>query len=126
MQDANAALVIKIRLKYDWIVLLFGFLCVFIQLFYKCNYNYFPYFVGVFIFVEVFNVALYRKLQSGGDGYHMQSRMTLDQQSGVGLILFCMVFDFAILSAFSIIYLVNAFKHSSIRDLTVKKSILSK
>ncbi len=110
MKDSNAFAVIEARLKYDWIVLFYGFLCVLIQLMHQGDLGYFFILIGVFVFVEGFSVAAYRKLQAGGESYHVQSRQTLDQSTGVGLILFCMVFDFAILIATSVIFLVNVFR----------------
>lgn len=110
MRDPNATTAIRIRLSYDWIVLLYGLLCVFIQMICKGDWDYFLLVVGAFVFVEVVGVSLYRKLQNGGEGYHVHSGQTLDQETGVGFVVFCMAFDFAILAAISLNFLVDAIR----------------
>ena len=111
MKDIKAAVAIRIRLKYDWIVILYGLLCGFAQIICKGDLGYFLIVLGAFMFVEIFAVALYRKLQNGGEGYHMQIAQTLDQQTGVGLIVFAMVIELAFLFAVSMGFLMSVFRH---------------
>jgi hypothetical protein len=110
MKDPKAAAVIRMRLKYDWIVLIYGGFCILIQLIGKGDWEYFFILISVFVFTEVFTAGAYRKLQAGGEGYHVHSRQSLDQSTGVGLILFCMIFDVAILFGVSLGYFLHAFK----------------
>jgi hypothetical protein len=111
MKDINAAAAIGMRLRYDWIVLLYGLFCVLVEILCKGDLGYFLLVVGIFVLVEVFAVSVYRKLQDGGEGYHSLTSQTLDQESSVGSVVFCMVFDFAILLTISLSFLVHLFKH---------------
>lgn len=111
MKDTNAEAAIRMRLKYDWIVLLFGLLCVLIQLICKGDWGYFFLLISVFVSVEVFGVSLYRKLLNGGQGYHFFAKQTLDEQTGVGFILLCMVSELIFLIAISMFFLMNTVKH---------------
>ena len=108
MKDPNADLLIQKRLKYDGVVLAFGVFCVAIQLVLQGDLVYFFCLVGVFVLVEGFSVAAYRKLQAGGEDYHMPSNHTLDQSTSAGFILFCMVFDFLLLISFALIFFFKA------------------
>lgn len=107
MKHSKSATAIRLRLEYDWIVLLFGLFLVLAQLLFQGELVYFLTLVYLFGMIEVLAVAAYRSLLNGEEGYHILSRKTLDQQSSVELIVFCMVFDFALLIAFSIIFLVK-------------------
>lgn len=111
MKDANAAAAIRIRLKYDWIVLLYGLICIFTQLICKGDLGNFLLLIGVFGFVEVFGVALYRKLQNGEQGFHFFAKQTLDEHTGIGFLLLCMVSEFAFLVVISINFLISIFRH---------------
>lgn len=112
MKDANAEAAIRMRLKYDWIVWVYGLFCVLAQLLYQGDLGYFLLVVGSFVFVEVFEVSVYRKLQEGGEGYHMLTSQTLDMQTSFGFVLFCMFLEFVLLLATSLNFLVDAFKQS--------------
>ena len=107
MKDPNSAKAIEVRLKYDWIVLLFGSLCVLMQLLLQGEWKYFFALVGFFVLVEVSSVAAYRNLLNGEDGFHLLSNQTVSQQASFGRIILCMVFDFVALIAFSMIFLVK-------------------
>lgn len=112
MKNSDAAELIRIRLKYDWIVLLYGFFCLLIQFFFLSNLNFFLLVIGAFIFVEIFNVGVFRKLQRGGEGYHMFSKQSLDQDSSFGAVLFCIIMEFFVLSATSLTFLVDVVKQN--------------
>jgi diacylglycerol kinase len=103
--------VIGIRLKYDWLVLLYGLVCVLLQVVCRGDWVYFFAFIGVFVIVEFFGVPLYRKVKNGGHGFHMMAKQTLDRQSSVGLILVCMALELATLVGLSIIFLVKLSSH---------------
>lgn len=109
MKDPKAAAAIQMRLKYDWIVLLYGFFCVLVQFFYQSDLGYFGLFVGSFIFVEVFEVSVYRKLNVGEESYHMLGSKILDQHTSFGFLLMCMLFEFALLLITSLNFLADAF-----------------
>jgi fatty acid desaturase len=113
MKVLEAAKLVSIRLKYDWIVLLYGFFCLLIQFFLPSNLNFFLLVVGSFIFVEFFNVRLFRKLQHGGEGYHMFSQQTLDQSSSFGAVLFCIIMELVVLSITSLNFLLDVVKQSA-------------
>jgi hypothetical protein len=114
MKDRRAAAAIRIRLSYDWIIHLYCLFCFLTQIICKGDSGVFPYVVGACVFIEVFCVWTYRKLQTGGEAYHMPSYQTLTQESSVGAIVFCMVFDFAILAAFTLPFLVRALRQCAI------------
>jgi hypothetical protein len=109
MKNVKAEAAIKMRLKYDWVVLIFGFLCVLNQLICKGDLGYFLLLVGIFVIVEGLGVSGYRKLLKGKEAYHGLTRRILDERTGFGFILLCMLFEFAILVAMSLIYLANTF-----------------
>lgn len=110
MKNSKATEAVRIRLKYDWIVLFCGFLCVLIQFIFQGNLGNFLVFVGVFIFVEIFEVSVYRKLKNGGEGYHMLTSNTLGQDTSLGYLLAAMFLELALLLAVSLIFLVKVFK----------------
>jgi hypothetical protein len=107
MKDPKSSAAIEMRLKYDWVVLLFGLLCVVAQLLFEGDLVYFFASIGFFAMVEIFSVRTYRNLLKGGEGCHMQTRQTLDQQSSVELLVFCMAVDLVFLTAFFIIFFVK-------------------
>ena len=115
MKDIEAADLIKIRLKYDWTILLFGFLCLLIQLFFPSNLEFFLILVGAFVFVEILNTSIFRKLKRGGDqkDYYMFSGMYLNQNSSFGAVLFCITIDFFIFSVTSFAFLRDVVKQIS-------------
>ncbi len=112
MKDPKAAKLIRIRLKYDWVVLLFGLLCLLIQLIYPRNLDGFLFFLGCFVFVEVFEASVYRKLQKGGSSYHMAGSRRLDQLDGFESVLICIILEFLVLSVGSLVFLLNLVKQS--------------
>jgi fatty acid desaturase len=112
MKNLEAAELVRIRLKYDWIVLLYGFFCLLVQFFLPSNLNFFLLVVGSFIFVEIFNVRLFRKLLHEGEGYHIFSQHTLDQNSSFGAVLICIVLELAVLLITSLNFLVDVVKQS--------------
>lgn len=115
MKDLHAAELIKIRLKYDWVILIYGVSCLLIQLFFPANLNFFFLVVGAFIFIEIFNLGIFRKLQQGGQNYfHMFSRISLDQDSTFGAVLFCIIFDLAVLFITSFVFWRDVLKQISI------------
>ncbi len=109
MNDPKAAAAIQMRLKYDWIVLIYGLLCVLVQFLYQGDLGYFGLFLGSFVFVEVFEVSVYRKLNVGGEGYHMLGSKILDQNTSFGFLLLCMFYEFALLLMMSLFFLFDAF-----------------
>ena len=114
MKDPKAAVVIRTRLKYDWIVLLYGLLCVSIQLIFLGNLGNFLLLIGAFVYVEVFEVSVYRKLRNGGEEYHMLLSRILDQQTSVAALGFGIALEFVVLAMFSINFLVNIPWHGAI------------
>jgi hypothetical protein len=110
MKNPKAAELVRVRLKYDWIVLFWGFLCTLIQFIYQGDLTDFFVFVGVFALVEIFEVGVYRKLKNGGEGYHMLTSNTLNQNTSLGYLLAAMSLELIFLLAVSLIFLVNVFK----------------
>jgi hypothetical protein len=112
MNDPKAAELVRIRLKYDWIVLLFGLLCLSIQLTYPRNLDGFLFFLGCFVFVEVFEVSAYRKLQKGGTGYHMLGTRRLDQDDGFESVLLCIILESLLFFVGSLFFLLDVVKQN--------------
>jgi hypothetical protein len=112
MNDPSADRIIATRLKYDWVVLLYGFFCVLIQLIYQGEWTYFFVVLGAFIFVEIFEVSVYQKLQNGGEEYHMLSSQILDQETSFGFLVICMILDFVLILFTSFKFLVEIFKQN--------------
>jgi hypothetical protein len=113
MKSLEAAELVRTRLKYDWIVLLYGFFCLLVQFFLPSNLNFFLFVVGSFIFVEIFNVRLFRKLLYGGEGYHIFSQHTLDQNSSFGFVLICIIMELIVLLITSLNFLLDVVKQSA-------------
>ena len=112
MNDSKAAELVRIRLKYDWVVLLFGVLCILFQLIYPRHLDGFLFFLGCFVFVEVFEASVYRKLKNGGDGFHMLGTRRLDQQDGFESVLICIILEFLLLFGGSLIFLLDIIKQN--------------
>jgi hypothetical protein len=112
MKDLRAKELIKNRLKYDWIVLLYGSFCLLIQFLFLSNLEFFLFVVGSYVFVEIFNVRLYRKLLQGGEGYHMFSKQSPDQDSSFGTLLFCIIMDFAVILVTSLNFIIDVVKQN--------------
>lgn len=110
MEDPKAAELIRIRLKYDWIVLLFGLICGLIQLIYPRKLDAFLIFLGCFVFVEVFEVSVFRKLQKGGSSYHMLGSRRLNQQDGFESVLICILLELFLLSVGLLVFFVDFVK----------------
>jgi hypothetical protein len=111
MKDSNAATAIRIRLSYDWVVHLYLLLCFFTQIICKDDSGIFPYLVLICVYIEVFSVWNYRKLQKGGEAFHGLSCQTLTQDSSVVAVAGCMALDFALLAGVSLPFLVSALRH---------------
>jgi hypothetical protein len=111
MKNNKSKKLIEVRLRFDWIVLLLGIFCVLIQVISNGDLTYFAILLCCFVFIEGFGVELYKKLLSGGEGYHMHSSQNLNQTSSFELILFCMIFDFFIFFSVIAIFLLNALKN---------------
>lgn len=101
MEKSFADLVIRTRLKYDWIVLAYGLICVLIQLNRLNRWGDFWLLVASFVFVEIFEASVYRKVSNGGGGYHMLTSQVIDRETTGGFLLLCYVLDFSILGATS-------------------------
>jgi hypothetical protein len=97
MKDPKAAELLKTRLKYDWVVLLFGLFCVLLLLFTARNFNGFLFFLGCFVYVEISSVRAYQKLLAGGEAYHLGTKQTLVQDDDIGKIFLCMIMDVFVL-----------------------------
>lgn len=107
MKSAGAAAAIRIRLKYNWIVQLYGLLCILIQLVFKGNWEYFFLLCGAFFLVQVFEVSVYRKLQNGGEGMHWIADQTLNQNSSSDSIFVRIVLELAIIVFVSLYFLIK-------------------
>lgn len=112
MKDPKAAELVRIRLKYDWVVLLFGVLCILLQLIYPRHLDGFLFFLGCFVFVEVFEASVYRKLKNGGEGFHMLGTRRLDQKDGFESVLICIIIEFFLLFVGSLVFLLNLVQQS--------------
>jgi hypothetical protein len=93
MKDPRAAELLRTRLKYDWVALLFGLFCVLLLLFTARSFDGFLFFLGCFVYVEVFSMSDYRKLLAGGEVHHTGISQTLDQNTDIGKIFLCMIMD---------------------------------
>jgi hypothetical protein len=110
MKNPKAAEIIRLRLKYDWIVLLYGILCILIQFIYKGNWEVFLILVMYFVIVEISIVSTHRKLKNGGEGYHALVSSTLDQDTSTGMVMVAVFFEFVFLLTASWIFFANGFK----------------
>ncbi len=107
MKDPKADEVLRIRLKYDWLVLLYGlFVCV-VQLVYPREIDDFLIILAFFAFVEVFNVSTYRNLKKGGDGFITMVGVTLNQDASFLWIIACILLDFFIILIFSLVFFIK-------------------
>jgi hypothetical protein len=97
MKDPRAAELLRRRLKYDWIVLFFGLFCVLLLLFTARSFDGFLFFLGCFVYVEMFSMSDYRKLQKGGEVHHTGISQILDQDVDAGTIFLCLIMDAFIL-----------------------------
>lgn len=97
MKIESADTILRTRLKYDWLIYVFWFFFVFVAL--ACNFDYWIVFllIAVFVIVEIGGVFAYKKILRGDDVYHALTRITLSKSSSAGLLLFCMIFELAIL-----------------------------
>jgi hypothetical protein len=105
MKSAGAAEAIRIRLKYNWIVQLYGLLCVLIQFVCKGNWEYFFLLCGAFFLVQVFGVPVYRELQNGGEAMHWIADQTLNQNSSFDSVFLRMVAELLIITFVSLYFL---------------------
>jgi hypothetical protein len=110
MRDSKAAAAVIARIKYDWIVLLYGLFCVLFQFVHPRDSEGFLLLVGVFVLIEGFCVSAFRKLQKGDEGYHVLSKQFLTQQSSAGSIYFCIAMEFALLIGISPVFFADVLK----------------
>ena len=110
MKNPKAAEVVRLRLKYDWLVQFYCFLCILIQLVYKGNWEVFLILVMYFFIVEISIVSTYRKLKNGGEGYHALVSSTLDQNTSTGMVMVAVFCDFVFLLTASWIFFAHGFK----------------
>ncbi len=110
MKNPRAAEVVRLRLKYDWIILLYGILCTLIQFIYKGDWETFLLLGLYFFIVEICIVSTYRKLKNGGEGYHPLVSRILDQDTSTGLVMVGVFFEFVFLLVASWNFFANGFK----------------
>ncbi len=109
MKDNLAAEIIRIRLKYDWIVLMCGSACVLVQLVYPGDWKFFLLVVMAFVVAEAFGVPGYRKLMNGGEAYHMVIKCELDQDSKFGTILIAMACELVMIAVTVYVFMRSVF-----------------
>ncbi len=109
MNNSKAAEVVRLRLKYDWIVLLCGLVCALIQFIYQGDLATFLMVVIVFGWVEIFEAPVYRSLKNGGEGYHALATKIMDQDTNFGYLLVAVFLEFVVLLSVSCIFLVKIF-----------------
>lgn len=104
MNDPKAAELLRKRLKYDWVVLLFGLFCALLMLFTARNFNGFLFFLGCFVYVELLSVPAYRKLLVGDEVFHLGTKQILDQDDDIGKVFLCMLMDAFVLTCGSLVF----------------------
>ncbi|MBP6157255.1 MAG: hypothetical protein KBA62_09425 [Polaromonas sp.] len=104
MNDPKVAELLRKRIKYDWVVLLYGLFCVLLLLFTERNFDGFLFFLGCFIYAEIFSIRAYRKLLGVDEAYHLGTKQTLDQDVDVGKIFLCFIMDAFFLTCGTLVF----------------------
>ena len=110
MKNPKAAALVRVRLKYDWIVLFCGLLLALLQYIYQGHLGIFAIVVGTFAWVEIFEVQVYRSLKNGGVGFHGIATKCMDQDTSFGDLLTAVILEFLALFSMSLFFLINLFE----------------
>ena len=110
MKNPKAAELVRVRLKYDWIVLFCGLLIALLQYIYQGDLPIFAMVVVTFAWVEIFEVQVYRNLKNGGVGFHSIATRSMDQDTSFGDLLMAVILEFLALFTMSLFFLIKLFE----------------